>query len=836
MFETLSIDVADQEHRNSLKPGHQLLWYRVDKILGQGGFGITYRAHDQNLDQDVAVKEYLPVELSVRDQDSSVHPVSGKHGEQYKWGLERFISEARTLAKFNHDNVVRVLSVFEQNNTAYMVMHYEEGESLQDLLTGRKTMEEAELLGVLIPLLDGLEKVHDQGFIHRDIKPANIFIRKDGSAVLLDFGSARQALGGQTRTLTSVVSPGYAPFEQYFSKSDKQGPWIDIYGLGATLYRAVVGTPPIDAIMRSEAILQTHDDKIVSAEEAGAGRYSPAFLRAIDHAIQFRDTQRPRSVAEWRAEIEGTVPVPVVSPVAAAPVPAPTPPAEPVLVSRTFRPTQPPDTHPSTRPVTQPATQAAAPAPVSQEVIYSQPPPPKGKSSFLWGVLSTLLVAGIAVGLWVYRAPIGAWMQTIEIGGEPKTAEARDEREAKIAAMRQAAEEARRERELREGWERERQEQDAKRKQELADQKAQATREAEQQRRLSITRLLEQAQADIDAQRLAAPAGNNAAQKYREILAIEKGNALAVAGLDRILRRYDNLIKASVDKGRVTEAGKYLQQAAVLNPDAKWTARQRGRIDGKRKSTQRQSEFRKLIGEAEAHMKAGRYVEPAGANAYESYKLAAALIPKSGAVKQGNVDLGNKLMELSDEASSNDDFALAYSYLDKAEELLPDRPEIKNARRFVGIRELSYKQEQRRQQEFAQGQQRERDEAAAQEAFLKEQLARAQRTQQPPGAGATRWGAIAYSPDGAFGHGYDFASPVDAEQRALAECAAHDSGCEVKATFSDCGALADAEVGSWGWASRANVGEAKAAAIAACQGYTSGQCEVRTGFCANGAR
>ena len=248
-----------------------MLWYRVEKILGQGGFGITYLAHDKNLDQDVAVKEYLPVELSVRDQDSSVHPVSGKHGEQYKWGLERFISEARTLAKFNHDHVVRVLSVFEENNTAYMVMQYEEGESLQEVLQRRKTMEEDELRGILMPLLDGLEKVHEQGFIHRDIKPANIFIRTDGSAVLLDFGSARQALGGQTRTLTSVVSPGYAPFEQYFSKSDKQGPWTDIYGVGATLYRAVVGVAPIDAIMRSEAILKTRNDTIVTAQEAGGG-------------------------------------------------------------------------------------------------------------------------------------------------------------------------------------------------------------------------------------------------------------------------------------------------------------------------------------------------------------------------------------------------------------------------------------------------------------------------------------------------------------------------------------------------------------------------------------
>ena len=193
-------------------------------------------------------------------------------------------------------------------------------------------------------------------------------------------------------------------------------------------------------------------------------------------------------------------------------------------------------------------------------------------------------------------------------------------------------------------------------------------------------------------------------------------------------------------------------------------------------------------------------------------------------------------MELSDEASSNEDFARAYTYLDMAEEMLPDRPEIKHARRFVGIRELSYEQEQRRQTPFDQERQRERDQAAAQEAFIKEQLARAQRSaQRQPYAGGMRWGAIAYSQNGAFGSGYDFPNATEAESRALAECGTHDVECEVKATFNDCGALADAQDGAWGWASRPNLLDAKAAAIAACQGYTNARCEVRTGFCANGS-
>lgn len=294
--------MSEKIHRNSLKPGHKLHWYRIEDILGQGGFGITYLAYDFNLDRKAAIKEYLPIELAVREGDNSVHPLTDTHGEQFHWGLDRFLSEARTLAKFTHPNIVSVLNVFEDNNTAYMVMSYEEGESLQELLTRRKTLEEAELMKLLIPILGGLSEVHKMGFIHRDIKPANIFLRQDNSPVLLDFGSARQALGEQTKTLTSLISPGYAPFEQYYSKSDAQGPWTDIYGLGATLYRAIVGRAPADAVDRSRTILETGQDSYTRASEIGKGHYSDRFLNAIDHALEFKQDDRPQSINAWKSE------------------------------------------------------------------------------------------------------------------------------------------------------------------------------------------------------------------------------------------------------------------------------------------------------------------------------------------------------------------------------------------------------------------------------------------------------------------------------------------------------------------------------------------------------
>ncbi len=289
-------------HRNALKPGYSLHWYRIEGVLGQGSFGITYLAQDANLDRRIAIKEYLPAEIAMRETTNALHPVMEGYAQQYHKGLDRFIAEARMLAKFKHPCIVQVLNVFEANNTAYMVMTYEEGESLEDLLNRRKILDEAELRAILMPILEGLELIHQSGFIHRDIKPANIFIHKDGSPVLLDFGSARQALGEQTRSLTILFTPGYAPIEQYHGKSELQGPWTDVYALGATLYRATTGAAPADALERSQAVLQRADDPLKPAQAAGLGRYSEAFLKAIDHALNFKPEQRPQTIAVWREE------------------------------------------------------------------------------------------------------------------------------------------------------------------------------------------------------------------------------------------------------------------------------------------------------------------------------------------------------------------------------------------------------------------------------------------------------------------------------------------------------------------------------------------------------
>ncbi len=300
-------------HHNALGKEYKLHWYEIKSILGQGGFGITYLAEDTNLDQRVAIKEFMPTELAFRDAANTVRPISEDHSKTFDWGLNSFLDEAKTLARFKHSNIVRVRSFFEGNNTAYMIMDYEDGTDLSELIKKGQIFDEKLLLDIVIPILNGLEQVHEMGFIHRDIKPHNIFIRLDGSPVLIDFGSARQALGGQTRTLTSLVTPGYAPFEQYHDADGKQGPWTDIYSMGATCYCAITGKSPTEALKRGMARLEHDTDAYINLADLKAHKYSRHFLEAIDCALRFRPIDRPQNVTDWKNMLTGKVPVPPMS-------------------------------------------------------------------------------------------------------------------------------------------------------------------------------------------------------------------------------------------------------------------------------------------------------------------------------------------------------------------------------------------------------------------------------------------------------------------------------------------------------------------------------------------
>lgn len=276
-----------------LKAGTRLHEYRIDGVLGEGGFGVTYLATDVHLNAAVAIKEYLPQDIVFRGADGSVSPTASEHLQRYRQGLDAFLVEARTLASFRHRAIVRVARFFEAHRTAYMVLEVEKGEPLKTWWPEHRKIGEKALVELLLPLLDGLQAVHEAGFLHRDIKPDNIQVRaSDGSLVLLDFGSAGQAAGVASDGLV-VVTPGYAPIEQY--GIGEQGPWTDLYALGATLYWCVSGRKPPDAETRKA------DPRAYSrAVEAGRDVFGDAFLKAIDWALATDPVKRPRSVAEWR--------------------------------------------------------------------------------------------------------------------------------------------------------------------------------------------------------------------------------------------------------------------------------------------------------------------------------------------------------------------------------------------------------------------------------------------------------------------------------------------------------------------------------------------------------
>jgi len=309
-------------YRNALPMQAMLHEYRIEEILGVGGFGITYRARDVNLDKDVAIKEYLPGDLAMRAPDGKVVAQSTESESNYTWGLDRFLLEARTLAKFSHPHIVRVLRYFEANATAYMVMDFEKGEALRMVLLESPQPPEAKLKELAAPLLDGLAAVHAAGFLHRDIKPDNIYVRADGRPVLIDFGAARYALGGGTRSLTALVTPGFAPIEQY-SGEGKQGPWTDIYAMGGVFFRAVTDKNPPDAVARLRG--DTLGDGLASAR----ARYSDAFLRAIEWSMTLDETKRPQTVEAWKSALLGQESSRPPLPRPAAPAPAPA--AKPAL-------------------------------------------------------------------------------------------------------------------------------------------------------------------------------------------------------------------------------------------------------------------------------------------------------------------------------------------------------------------------------------------------------------------------------------------------------------------------------------------------------------------------
>src|SRR4051812_44360814 len=283
------------ELRGVLPAGTLLRGYELKAILGQGAFGITYRALDSTLHRDVAIKEYLPTTLALREGRTTVLPRSPEHAQQFAWGRERFLEEARILARLDRtSSIIRVFDFLEANGTAYMVMALVEGETLHKRLMREQRLTPEAIERIVYPLLDGLEEVHAATFLHRDIKPANIMLDARGQPTLIDFGASRAAMAERSMTMTAIFTPGYAAAEQFVASS-KLGPWTDIYGLSATLYHAITGRIPPSAV---ERILNDEYQPLSKLRPAG---FAPDLLAGIDAGLAIRAADRPQTIAQWRS-------------------------------------------------------------------------------------------------------------------------------------------------------------------------------------------------------------------------------------------------------------------------------------------------------------------------------------------------------------------------------------------------------------------------------------------------------------------------------------------------------------------------------------------------------
>lgn len=354
--------------------------FEIQKTLGRGAFGITYLALDKSLERLVAIKEYLPSSFARRNQESTVHPLTADDSEMFDYGLASFLDEARTVVKFDHANIVRVFAFFEANNTAYFVMEYVEGQDLKAYLKANPSLSEQQLLAIFSPINEGLAKIHQLGYIHRDIKPGNIYIRADGTPVLLDFGAARDIFNKRVDSLTRILTRGFAPYEQDNPAWEDQGSWTDIYAMGASLYHAIAGDAPVSSQERAAFCLTGKPDTYKSLLLRFEGQYSTHFLSAIDHALQFHPKDRPQDITVWNQELQGANQPVAVSDeteiqLDAEPVAEQVPPAD----------------------IVQPVIEQQVAAPVAQSVSTSRLP---------WLIGGMVVVAAVLGGVFLLQQPI----------------------------------------------------------------------------------------------------------------------------------------------------------------------------------------------------------------------------------------------------------------------------------------------------------------------------------------------------------------------------------------------------------------------------------------------
>jgi serine/threonine protein kinase len=541
----------------ALPAGEKIGRYEVLAVLGQGGFGITYRARDTQLGREVAIKEYLPTSLAVRQNGSTVLPRSTKVADDFSWGRERFIAEGRTLATLDQaPGIVRVFDFLELNGTAYIVMEMLQGDTLDAHLRKHGRMDAEAIDAILWTLLDGLQQVHDAGFLHRDIKPANILLNARGAPTLIDFGASRAAMADRTAAMTAIFTPGYAAAEQMTSA--KQGPWTDVYGLSATLYHAIVGHPPPNAFERML------DDTCQPIAKLAPPGFARGLLAGIDAGLAVRASDRPQSIAGWRPILRMAGPVSndatwVIGSTGAAPAAPTTAPA----------------------PVT-------APAPAAPPAAAAAPAKGKGRIAVYAAAAVAILLLLLGGGYFALApkpAPTGVALQDLKIEELEKVLAERRAADALAAEKRRAEEEALRKAEA---------EAAAKRQ---ADADLEQARVARQKAEEELAKL----KAEIDARRLAEASQREQADAVAKRAAEEAAQRKAEAEMAALRQaEEDARRKAAADAEAKRQADEALARAQAERQKADAEAKAKAEAEAKEMAEANARQ----IAEAEAKAKA----------------------------------------------------------------------------------------------------------------------------------------------------------------------------------------------------------------------------------------
>ncbi len=293
-----------EEYNNSLPIGSKVEEFEILSVLGAGGFGITYKVLDTNLDTVMVIKEYMPNSFASRGNNNTTVTCIVTNQETFEWGMQRFLEEAKLLRKFDHISIVKTHRVFRANNTAYFVMEFYEGETLEEYLERKKSKKftQDEILSVMMPIIEGLKAVHQAGVLHRDIAPDNIFLRVNKVPILIDFGASRNAIGVKSQNISAIVKHGYSPPEQYTSNS-VQDTTTDLYAISAVIYEMITGYKPPESTQRQTEVLNDNKDPIEDIVTKYKNRFEKPFLETIAKGLSLKQKSRVSSIAKFQEQL-----------------------------------------------------------------------------------------------------------------------------------------------------------------------------------------------------------------------------------------------------------------------------------------------------------------------------------------------------------------------------------------------------------------------------------------------------------------------------------------------------------------------------------------------------